>query len=169
MDSLYHMVYDVRAGGFHVEWYWFSPLLVSAAALVRFHFADHRSKWPERPVSALVAVASVAMAVFPIRENYSAYRDLRRAVENGRYAVVEGAVQEFVPGLPEGHQNEQFRVGTHRFEYSPYLGLTGFRRLRAAGGPLREGLQVRIYDVNGTIARLDTATRNHRDLSPNVR
>jgi hypothetical protein len=169
MDSLYHLVYDVRAAGFRFEWDWFSPLLVTAAALVRFRFADHNAKWPERPISALVAVASAAMTIFVVRENYSGYRDLRRAVEDGRYAVVEGAVEAFVPGLLEGHQNERFRVGTHRFEYSPHLGVTGFRQLRAAGGPLREGLQVRIYDVNGTIARLDTATRRHLDLSPNVR
>jgi hypothetical protein len=169
MDSLYRVVYDVRAGGFHIEWSWFTPLLVTVAALARLRFADPKSKWLERPISALVAVAGVAFTIFGVHENYSAYRDLRRALEDGRYALVEGSVEGFVPGRPDGHQNELFRVGAHRFEYSPYLGMTGFRQLRAAGGPIREGLQVRIYDVNGTIARLDTAARSHLDLPPNVR
>jgi hypothetical protein len=163
------MVYDVAARGFHLEWGWFSPLLATVAGLARFRFADPTAKWPERPISALVAIVGVAFTVIVVRENYTAYHDLRRAVEGGRYAVVEGPVEEFVPGRVGGHQNEQFRVGTHRFEYSPYLGLTGFRQLHAAGGPVREGLRVRIIDVNGTIARLDTAVGRPRDLPPNVR
>ena len=169
VDSLYRVVYDIRATGFHLEWSWFSPLIITAAALLRFRFADRQAKWPERPISALVALVSVAFIVLLVGAHYSAYRELRRSVDEGRYAVVEGSVEEFVPGLPEGHQNERFRVGAHRFEYSPYLGLTGFRQLRAAGGPLREGLHVRILDVNGTIARLDTALGSPRDLPPNVR
>jgi hypothetical protein len=165
-DTLYLVVYDVASRGFHLEWAWFSPLLVTVAALVRFRFADSTA---QRLVGAVVAVAAAAFTVFEVQGNYTAFRELRRALQDGDYTLVQGPVEDFVPGRLDGHQNERFRVGSHRFEYSPYLGLTGFRQLRAAGGAVHEGVRVRIFDVNGTIARLDTVAGSRLDLPPNVR
>ena len=69
MDSLYQVVYDVRAAGFLLEWKWFSPLVVSLAAFVRLRLAS--PKGPERVWCALVFVASVGLVVLQHRRVFS--------------------------------------------------------------------------------------------------
>jgi hypothetical protein len=68
----------------------------------------------------------------------------RRALEKGDYSVVEGAVSDFKPMPYEGHAEEQFRVNEVHFSYSDYEDSPGFNRTASHGGPIREGMTVRI-------------------------
>ena len=88
---------------------------------------------------------------------YAEYAGLRSALRTGSYLTVEGVVTEFVPGRSDGHPAESFVVNGHRYEYSPYIVTSGFSQIQSHGGPIREGLRVRIADVDGTIARLEVA------------
>src|SRR5262249_37900900 len=86
---------------------------------------------------------------------YADYRNIRRALETGRFLTVEGPVTKFVPMPFEGHALESFEVSGHRYSYSDYIVTAGFNNTRSHGGPIREGLKVRIADVDGQIARLE--------------
>ena len=88
---------------------------------------------------------------------YAEYAGIRRALRDSTYVVVEGVVTEFVPGRTDGHPAESFVVNGHRYEYSPYIVTSGFSQIQPLGGPIHEGLLVRIADVDGTIARLEVA------------
>jgi hypothetical protein len=44
----------------------------------------------------------------------------------------------------EGHSYEEFRVGSVQFSYSDYQDRPGFNQSSSHGGPIREGLRVRI-------------------------
>ncbi|HKR01699.1 MAG TPA: hypothetical protein VJT09_13555 [Pyrinomonadaceae bacterium] len=88
---------------------------------------------------------------------YSEYRRLLDGVRAGRCQVVEGTVTKFVPMPLQGHAMEHFVVNDHYFEYSDYVVTAGFNKTQSHGGPLREGLRVRICDVDGAIARLEIA------------
>jgi hypothetical protein len=88
---------------------------------------------------------------------YSAYRSLRGALERGECATVEGVVEHFVPGDAGGHPDESFDVGGRRFEYSDFMITGGFNNMRSHGGPMQEGLHVRIASVGGVIARIEVA------------
>lgn len=70
--------------------------------------------------------------------------------------VVEGTVSGFHPMPPSGGV-ESFSVGDRRFEYGEKVSssLFGFSEPASVGGPIREGLQVRIHHVDGAIARLE--------------
>ena len=57
----------------------------------------------------------------------------------------------------QGHSLESFEVNGHRFAYSDYIVTAGFNNTQSHGGPIREGLQVRIVAVDGRIARLEVA------------
>ncbi|MGH9970245.1 MAG: hypothetical protein ACREBG_20950 [Pyrinomonadaceae bacterium] len=57
----------------------------------------------------------------------------------------------------EGHADETFVVDGHRFSYSDYDETKGFNRTQSHGGPMREGLQVRITHVDGSIVKLEIA------------
>ena len=86
-------------------------------------------------------------------ETYGQYRRAVSALADGRYAVVEGHVTDFV----EKPKSESFMVDGVRFSYSPYVMTPGFNTPAWDGGPLREGMQVRISYVGNTILRLEVA------------
>jgi len=52
---------------------------------------------------------------------------------------------------------ERFVVNGHHYEYSDYVVSAGFNNTQSHGGPIREGITVRIADVRGKIARLEIA------------
>lgn len=69
------------------------------------------------------------------------YRDGPELLQGGRATVVEGVVEEFRP-MRTGHDTERFTVRGVRFSYSPNVRGLFFNQ---AGGPVREGLHVRIH------------------------
>lgn len=89
--------------------------------------------------------------------SYSSFVGLRDAARSGKVEVAEGQVKEFVPMPYEGHANESFVVNGHRFEYSDYDLTKGFNQSQSHGGPIREGLQVRITYIDDKIVKLEIA------------
>ena len=62
----------------------------------------------------------------------------------GNVAVVEGPVEDFHPMPASGHDLESFTVSGVHFAYSDYVVTAGFNQTSSHGGPIREGLLVRI-------------------------
>ena len=52
---------------------------------------------------------------------------------------------------------QPFSVAGRRFSYSDYVVTAGFRQTTAHGGPIREGLRVRVTHAGNTILRLEVA------------
>jgi hypothetical protein len=86
---------------------------------------------------------------------YSAYRSALRARATETAKVVEGPVTNFVPMPVTGHALERFCVSDVCFNYSDYAVTAGFNRTSSHGGPIREGLPVRITYVGNTIIKLE--------------
>lgn len=82
------------------------------------------------------------------------YALLRDAVENGDAKIVEGVVSDFEP-MPGDYGVERFCVETQCFEYSDYVVTGGFNNSASHGGPIREGLRVRVTFVGPNIAKLE--------------
>jgi hypothetical protein len=105
-----------------------------------------------------IAAVFAGMAVITGLLEFSENAGVRRALERGDYTVVEGTVQGFEPGDRGGHRDEQFSVRSggriHTYRYRSSQGRPGFHQ---SHGPIREGLRVRIADVDGAIARLEIA------------
>ena len=89
--------------------------------------------------------------------NHSHFANLRDAARNGGAEVIEGEVKQFVPMPYEGHAQETFVVDGRHFSYSDYDETKGFNHTQSHGGPMREGLQVRITHVDGSIVKLEIA------------
>jgi len=83
------------------------------------------------------------------------YYKAHKAYRTGQYSVVEGAVENFRPMPPEGHQDECFSVQRQTFCYSDYGITPGFNNSTSHGGPIRAGLPVRIAYYNHDILRID--------------
>jgi hypothetical protein len=77
---------------------------------------------------------------------------------SGQFSVVEGRVSNFRPMPYTGHAAESFTVNGLLFSYSDFdKSKCGFRNTASHGGPIREGLQVRIAAHAGRILKLEVA------------
>jgi hypothetical protein len=90
---------------------------------------------------------------------------MREAIRDGRYRIVEGTVTDFVPADAGDHHPEHFAVltpgGRVEYFYSESTVTQGFNQSQNHGGPIRDGLRVRIADVGGKIARLEIEMQKH--------
>jgi hypothetical protein len=77
---------------------------------------------------------------------------------------VAGVVEDFHPAPWEGHSMESFTVAGVRFEYSDYVVSAGFNNTASHGGPIRQGLPVRICYRDGQILRLDVASASQGNV-----
>ncbi|WP_430913638.1 hypothetical protein [Methylobacterium sp. sgz302541] len=84
--------------------------------------------------------------------------DAGAAVTSNRCRTVEGRVAHFHPMPYAGHDKERFEVNGVPFAYSDYLISGGFNTSASHGGPIREGLPVRICHLDGLIVRLEIAS-----------
>jgi hypothetical protein len=159
--SDYKLVFDAAANGYQTWRAAILPASVSVVALMLVMFVRRSISAEEKgvrfyrgiagAVSVLAALGSVAMLVHTWRE----YDLLRSSLRSGAFRLVDGHVADFIPQQADGHPIERFRVDGVRFEYSRSDITSAFHRTATEGGPIRNGVAVRIADVNGKIARLE--------------
>jgi len=159
LPSHYRLVFDISREWFR-DW-WFPAFgLVLVAGSLSFVLYTRRPRTPPLPkalaVAAWVALAfaSTWTALFSF-VTYREYVTLVRAVNAGAVQFVEGPVEHFVAMPANGHGVEKFDVQGKHFEYSHNVATAGFNTTSTRGGPIREGLQVRIGYVGATIVRLE--------------
>ena len=97
--------------------------------------------------------------------NYHDYEQCKHAYERGDYDVAEGLVHDFQPMPYGGQQNECFAVKETRFCYSDYATYPGFNNAASHGGPIREGLPVRISYIGNDILKIEIATDTRQPRS----
>ena len=114
------------------------PVVVAVLLFVRFLPGSRSKRPPLWLVTAFGAFCFVAALSILYRQD----RDIRRAMAANGAPTVEGTVTDFRPGSND-HRPERFRVHDVRFEYSDD-GHPGFHQTAAEGGPIREGMCVRI-------------------------
>jgi hypothetical protein len=159
-DSLsYHVVFDISRRGPQSLW-----VLIIPFGMAVYNYALTREYNPRRRQVDEIMTGFIGLigAIFTIGI-LGQYVELRVALARGNYQLVEGVVTDFVPG--GDHRSERFTVVIprgqyvyqYRYEYSPSNITQGFNQTRPDGGPIREGLRVRIADVHGKIARLEIA------------
>jgi len=109
-----------------------------------------------RKIRVAFLVGAVLMTGLLVWSVYTNHRRLADAVERHEAKVVEGRVQDFQPMPYEGHgAREHFCVAEACFEYSDYMVDGGFNNTASHGGPIREGLPVRVTYVGSKIVRLE--------------
>jgi hypothetical protein len=102
-------------------------------------------------LAALAVLASAATIAIKRRQ----YTQMLKWEAEHQYRVVEGIVTNFVPEGPGGHPVESFSVNGISFFYSTAFDTPAFHWSARAGGPVRDGLQVRIAEHQGAILRLE--------------
>ena len=83
--------------------------------------------------------------------------------------MIEGPVMDFHPVPSLGKGDETFVVNGVKFAYSDYVLTAGFHNTASHGGPIREGLVVRIWHFRGRILRLDIKDEPNYPPAANTR
>jgi hypothetical protein len=68
----------------------------------------------------------------------------QQVLAQGSALVVEGPIENFHPMPKQGHDTEHFTVNGVYFSYTDFSATPAFNNTSSHGGPLREGLVVRI-------------------------
>ena len=160
----YVTVFDAANEPFRNYWF-FLPGIAFTVMGVLLVFAP--SRLPMRPIGSrehqilfgsffmvFAAAWTVLAGSIVVLGNLTAQASLR----DGTCEVVEGRVENFQPGSGGGKKSETFTVNGERFEYSDFVVSSGFSRTASHGGPVRQGLLVRICHTDGDILRLGIAS-----------
>lgn len=97
-------------------------------------------------------IVSILISISPII-HYLDYRNLRNAYIKNEAEVIEGTITNFIPMSKYGGGKETFELARHRIEF--FSSSKGFNHTSTFGGPLREGLYIRILFFNNNILKLE--------------
>ena len=156
----YDVVFDLTEAGYR-EWRFAAFGLIFVGVGIVLVIFRHYLPWWGAPrfIRRSFPFVFLGFAVFwtvvTFAGTYANYASLRTAMDEGRYEIVEGPVEQFDPRPPSGHKMESFVVGGQRFEYSDYVITPGFRKTQSRGGPIRKGVHVRVWHVGNDIVRLE--------------
>ncbi len=160
----YQVAYDIQEVMYPGWWIFGVGILFVSIGLGIILFGDSNvldsiieKSTKQRVVIPIVSCIFGALWIGAGVINYSNFANLRGAARNGSTEIVEGKVEQFVPMPSGGHANETFIVNGRYFAYSDYDQTKGFNQTQSHGGPMREGLQVRITHVDGPIVKLEIA------------
>jgi hypothetical protein len=170
----YVTVFDVSTAGFKNWWFPCAGLLFVAVgfllpALMKSGFFRRTSPSMERwfpRVFLWLAILWTSIASFVTGSDY---RHAVAAMRTHQTSVVEGAVTQFTAMPPSGHAMESFVVNGVKFELSDYSITAGFNHSSSHGGPVRPGMRVRIWHLNGAILRLDIKKEASQSSQPTPR
>jgi hypothetical protein len=159
-DSLsYQVIYDVRHAMPNTWFLSLAFLLVFMAGLALYRRASSfRSSRPGLVGLGLMLMGG-AWVLFAIGATIIPYVGMRLHLSRGQYRVAEGIVHDFQAGASGDHREESWTLqtpsGVVRYAYSPSLLEAGYNQTAPRGGQIRNGVQVRLFDVDGRIARLE--------------
>jgi hypothetical protein len=167
----YVTVFDVTQSGYR-QWSFAAFGLIFVAVglalptLIRSGIFRKPPPWMEKWFSRVFLGFAIFWTATSFLATYIDYGGAARAMRSQQAHFVEGTVSQFIAMPYTGHSMESFVVHGVRFAYSDYVITAGFNNTASHGGPIREGLPVRIWYRGNEILRLDVAKRPNQALQP---
>jgi hypothetical protein len=161
----YTTVFDVAQSGYR-QWSFAASGLIFVAVglalpiLMRIGIFRKPPAWMQKWFPSVFLGFAIFWTTSCFIATYTDYRRAVSAIRNNRAQVIEGVVTDFKPMPYTGHAMESFVVQGVRFDYSDYVITAGFNNTSSHGGPIREGLPVKIWHLGGEILRLDIKKPN---------
>jgi hypothetical protein len=165
----YVTVFDVTQSGYR-QWSFaafgliFVAVSLALPVLIRSGIFRKPPPWMEKWFLRVFLGFAIFWTATSFLATYTDYRGAVHAVRSQQARFVEGTVTQFTPMPYTGHAMESFVVKGVRFEYSDYVITAGFNNTASHGGPIREGLPVRIWYRGNEILRLDVAKRPNQAM-----
>ena len=154
----YTVVFDVSQSGYRHWWFPALGLIFVLIASVLFRFRHKLGTRTPKSFPYVCLGIAIFVTVVAFAGTAGNYLSLASALREGRCEVVTSEVTQFHPMPASGRRaTKRFVVGGRQFKYSDYIVSAGFNNTSSHGGPIREGLSVRIHHVGNNIARLEVA------------
>jgi len=117
-------------------------------------FPNYQKQWMGNWFPSVFLGFAIFWTAITFISTLGAYLKDREALLSGKASYVEGVVTNFVPMPYQGHAQESFSVKGVPFNYSDYGVTAGFNNSSSHGGPIRQGLYVRIWYSGNDILKL---------------
>jgi len=165
----YETVFDVLDAGYRYWWFpaggaVFVALGLALPRLIRAGVFRRSPPFMEKWFPRVFLSFSIIWTTIALVLSLADYLGSVAAMKNGRTQFVEGKVTDFVPMPYGGHAEESFSVQSQRFSYSDFGLTSGFNSTSSHGGPIREGLEVRIWHLRGKILKLQIRRQPNQAL-----
>jgi hypothetical protein len=151
----YRVVFDASQKPF--QWWLLAIGLTLGLVGAGILWWGHRNKWTLKQmfIGYFMLGFACLWSGLVLSSMLPEYLKVRSALRHGTFSVVEGRVTNFRPMPYEGHQDECFSVSSQTFCYSDYGVTAGFNNSTSHGGPIQDGLPVRVSYIDGIIVRLE--------------
>lgn len=152
----YTVIFDVSQSGYRNWWFPACGLIFVVIGSALFRFRHQLT--PDTPkLSYFFLGFGIFWTIVTFAVTAGDYSSLASALREGRCEVITGEVTQFRTMPGSEHYTERFAVDGHHFKYSDSIVSPGFNNTSSHGGPIREGLKVRIHHAGNDIARLEVA------------
>ena len=152
----YRTVFDVAQSGYRHWAFAASGVIFTAVgfalpSLMRLGIVRKPSAWMQKWLPRVFVVGGTLWTAAALAGTFVDYRKAVNALQNGEAKVVEGRVDHYSQ-VPT--KSESFDVNGVKFSYSDNVIIAGFNHTAFHGGPIRQGLPVKIWYWHGQILRL---------------
>jgi len=160
----YQVVFDVAEQGYQAWKYALLPALAAAAITLVWTHSARRAELTDserRNAYLILRIGTAivtAFSAFLLFHTWSEYEEFVQRLRSGDYLTVTGPITNFQPGGVR-HRSERFRVNGTVFTYGPAEITSAFHHTAGHGGPMREGLQVRLAVAGDRIIRVEVRAR----------
>ena len=162
----YSVVYDSTRTNL---WWWltWSPVFLVASLMVLIVLRDAwRLRRQSQPQKLLfLAILVLVCASVGLRTSFRYYVSRHFYHYYGPYTTIEGVVKNYEVFRTSNSIGEQFDVNDIHFGYIDMIQQNCFHRAAGNGGPIHEGLQVRIsyaiLHVSPCIVKLEVSQEKH--------
>ena len=105
-----------------------------------------------RIISIITIIISLYANIYFIYGIIYNYNQTVKAYLNNDYLIIEGNIQDFIPGNDFKHESESFSINGVYFEYSPAIANFGYKKYGSEGGVLKgNGQYVRLGYVTNSV------------------
>ena len=159
----YHTVFEISRTGSGMLEFFVVPLffLALGVGLVR-GWVQFQARRPSKLIGYFFIFFSLIMETLVIWNSTRVNADLEGALRKGHYQIVEGRVENLEPMNDWRNKHESFTVRGLRFRYSDFIVDQCFNHSSTHGGPIRDGLFVRVSYLDRCILRLEVADNQNR-------
>ncbi len=154
----YHVVFTVLQKSPPRELFFIVLALVGIATIIALALVIRRKASVILVGVVYVVFLLTAVVVSPFPGVQDMFARAKNTYLDGQYSIVEGPVADFHPMPYSGHQMETFSVNGVQFSYSDYVIVPCFNNAASHGGPIHQGLRVRIAYSGDCILKLEVAT-----------
>ncbi len=129
------------------------PAIFVVIGLLLFRFAKDKTAY--QALGLILAIFGALFVLIAVMVFVPKYVSLRRAYVGGDSTIVQGVVENFHPAPTLGAARESFSVSGTAFDYNALDSTPCFHDAPFRKGPIRPGLEVRIFYRDGCIQRVD--------------